>query len=55
MKIQLGKYVDNPAWDGTLGDYNNPERYELVFEEVDVTVDELVKLINAGCHIKVNC
>lgn len=55
MKIKLGEYEENPAWYGTLGDYDNPERYELKWKEVDVTMDELVKLINDGRRIRVNC
>lgn len=55
MKIQLGRYEEKASWLGTLGDYDNPDRYELIFDEVDVTTDELLRLINSGAHIKVNC
>ena len=55
MKIKLGEYEENPAFLGTLGDYGNPERDVLVWKEVDVTVEELVELINQGRRIRVNC
>ena len=55
MKIKVAHLEElQPYW-GTLGDYDNPDRYEEVWEEKDVTVEELVDLINKGKHIKVNC
>ena len=55
MKIKLGKYEEKVEWMGRLGDYDNPDRYELVWDDVDVTEEELVRLINEGKSIKVNC
>lgn len=55
MKIKLAHLEEQQTWIGTVGDYDNPDRYEEVWEEIDVTVEELVKLINKGEHIKVNC
>ena len=55
MKIKLGEYEENSSWYGTLGDYDNPERYDLEWKEVDVTMEELVKLINDRRRIRVNC
>ena len=55
MKIKLGRLEEKVSWMGTLGDYDNPDRYEVVWDEVDVTEEELVKLIHEGNRIKVNC
>lgn len=55
MKIKLAHLEEKQQYLGTLGDYDNPDRYEEVWEEIDVTVEELVNLINSGKHIKVNC
>ena len=44
MKIKLAHLEEKQQYLGTLGDYDNPDRYE-----------ELVNLINSGKHIKVNC
>ena len=55
MKIKLAHLGEKQACWGVLGDYDNPDRYEEVWEEIDVTVEELVSLINSGKHIKVNC
>ena len=55
MKIKLAHLEEKQQYLGTLGDYDNPDRYEEVWDEIDVTVEELVNLINSGKHIKVNC
>ena len=55
MKIKLAHLEEKQPYWGLLGDYDNPDRYEEVWEEIDVTVEELVNLINNGKHIKVNC
>lgn len=55
MKIKLAHLEDQECYGNTLGDYDNPDRYEEVWEEKDVTIEELVDLINKGKHIKVNC
>ena len=55
MKIKLAHLEEKQPYLGLLGDYDNPDRYEEVWEEIDVTVEELINLINNGKHIKVNC
>ena len=55
MKIKLAHLEEKQPYWGLLGDYDNSDRYEEVWEEIDVTVEELVNLINSGKHIKVNC
>ena len=55
MKIKLAHLEEKQPYQGLLGDYDNPDRHEEVWEEIDITVEELVNLINSGKHIKVNC
>ena len=55
MKIKLAHLEEKQPYWGVLGDYDNPDRYEEVWEEIDVTVEELLNLINSVKHIKVNC
>ena len=55
MKIKLAHLEEKQSYWGVLGDYDNHYRYEEVWEEIDVTVEELLNLINSGKHIKVNC
>ena len=55
MKIKVAYLEEKQAYCGTLGDYSNPDRYEEAWMEMDVSPETLIKLINEGKHIKVNC
>ena len=62
MKIKVEKFYE---YDISLGDhikgfvpgigYVNTFPVNSVWEEMDVTNEELVELINKGEHIKINC
>ena len=57
MKIKVAHLEEKQAYWGCIEYSENPDpdRYEEVWEEKDVTIEELVDLINKGKHIKVNC
>lgn len=53
MKIEIRREKENPAFYNTLGDYENPNRIIYYWEEIDVTEEELLDLINNSSYFKI--